>query len=104
MGSWPQPIWAKGNLEEGLAHLRAPSVCASSGQERRRRVYRSPRTNQAAQQRAAASSAMRSGYRIYARGEAAYAKLLDLPTLFTNLLEAIIFCFCQIIKNGNLVW
>jgi hypothetical protein len=47
---------------------------------------------------------MRSGYRIYARGEAAYAKLLDLPTLFTNLLEAIIFCFCQIIKNGNLVW
>jgi hypothetical protein len=34
--------------------------------------------------------------RIYARAEAAYAKLLDLPTLFANMLEAMISCFAKL--------
>jgi hypothetical protein len=39
--------------------------------------------------------------RIYARAEAAYAKLLDLPTLFANLLEAIIFCFAKLSRMAT---
>jgi hypothetical protein len=39
--------------------------------------------------------------RIYARGEAAYGKLLDLPTLFANLLDAMISCFAKLSRMAT---